>query len=66
MQSIVSIGSSDEMIDEKPKYLLNGVAVSLNTPFDKDGQIDFHSLERLVELHLSEGAVGFLTTAQAA
>jgi len=41
------------------------VVVSLNTPFDDRGRVDFASLERLVEYHLQEGAVGFLTTAQA-
>ena len=48
------------------KYQLGGVVVSLNTPFDGEGCVDFASLERLVEAHVGEGAVGFLTTAQAA
>jgi 4-hydroxy-tetrahydrodipicolinate synthase len=48
------------------KYQLDGIVVSLNTPFDEKGRVDFASLERLVETHLREGAVGFLTTAQAA
>jgi dihydrodipicolinate synthase/N-acetylneuraminate lyase len=50
----------------KEKYPLDGVVVSLNTPFGEDGRIDFRSFEKLIRLHLSEGAVGFLTTAQAA
>jgi len=45
---------------------LRGTVVSLNTPFDEDGRIDFKSLERLLEFHLSEGACGFLVPAQAA
>jgi 4-hydroxy-tetrahydrodipicolinate synthase len=40
--------------------------VSLNTPFDGAGRVDFRSLERLVEFHLAEGADGFLVPAQAA
>jgi 4-hydroxy-tetrahydrodipicolinate synthase len=39
---------------------------SLNTPFSDLGQIDFRSLERLLEFHLLEGAAGFLVPAQAA
>jgi len=49
----------------KEKYQLKGVVVSLNTPFDQFGKVDLASLEKLVEMHLDEGAVGFLTTAQA-
>jgi dihydrodipicolinate synthase/N-acetylneuraminate lyase len=48
------------------KYNLDGIVVSLNTPFNEEGRVDFASLERLVEMHRNEGAVGFLTTAQAA
>ena len=54
-----------EKID-KAKYPLRGVVVSLDTPFDSDGRVDFASLERLVEWHLRCGAVGFLTPARAA
>jgi 4-hydroxy-tetrahydrodipicolinate synthase len=43
-----------------------GVVVSLNTPFDELGRIDFRSLERLLEFHLSEDVGGFLVPAQAA
>jgi 4-hydroxy-tetrahydrodipicolinate synthase len=50
----------------KEKYPLQGIVVSLNTPFDDNNDIDFPSLEKLIEWHLSQGAVGFLTTAQAA
>lgn len=50
----------------KSKYPLKGVVVSLDTPFDEQGRIDFDSLERLVEWHLRCGAVGFLTPARAA
>ncbi len=50
----------------KRKYPLRGVVVSLNTPFDDDGRIDFPCLSRLVERHLAEGAAGFLTPAYAA
>src|SRR5690349_17223359 len=50
----------------KGKYALRGVVVSLDTPFDADGRVDFRSLERLVEWHLRCGAVGFLTPARAA
>jgi dihydrodipicolinate synthase/N-acetylneuraminate lyase len=50
----------------KKKFALQGLVVSLNTPFDDSGRIDFASLERLVELHLREGAAGFLAPAQAA
>lgn len=48
------------------KYPLEGVVVSLDTPFDDRGRIDFRSLERLVDWHLQCGAVGFLTPARAA
>lgn len=42
------------------------MVVSLDTPFDASGKIDFDSLGRLLEMHLAEGAVGFLAPAQAA
>ncbi len=50
----------------KTKFPLQGVVVSLDTPFDASGRIDFDSLGRLLEMHLAEGAVGFLTPAHAA
>jgi len=50
----------------RPKYPLQGVVVSLDTPFDDGGRIDFASLERLVEWHLRCGAAGFLVPARAA
>src|SRR5690348_17811805 len=50
----------------KNKYPLRGIVVSLDTPFNENGRIDFGSLERLVERHLSENAVGFLVPARAA
>ena len=59
-------GAVSEVMREKGKYALHGIAVSLNTPFDENNHVDFRSLEKLIDLHLSEGAVGFLTTAQAA
>ncbi|MGH9666734.1 MAG: dihydrodipicolinate synthase family protein, partial [Bryobacteraceae bacterium] len=49
----------------KTKYPLRGVAVSLNTPFDDSGEVDFESLGRCIEMHLAEGACGFLSPAQA-
>jgi len=49
----------------KAKFPLTGVVVSLNTPFDADGRIDYPSLERSLETHLLEGASGFLAPAQA-
>lgn len=49
----------------KSKYPLNGVVVSLNTPFDASGKIDFRSLGRSIEMHLREGSSGFLAPAQA-
>jgi dihydrodipicolinate synthase/N-acetylneuraminate lyase len=49
----------------KEPYLLEGIAVSLNTPFDDNDRIDFESLEKLIEFHLDEGARGFLVGAQA-
>ena len=49
----------------KEKYPLQGIIVSLNTPFDDANRIDFASLHRLVDYHLQQGAVGFLTPAQA-
>jgi dihydrodipicolinate synthase/N-acetylneuraminate lyase len=54
------------MMAGKEKYPLDGIVVSLNTPFGEDGRVDFRSFEKLIHLHLAEGAVGFLTTAQAA
>ena len=50
----------------KQRWSVRGLVVSLNTPFDAAGRLDLRSLERLVELHLREGAAGFLTPAQAA
>jgi 4-hydroxy-tetrahydrodipicolinate synthase len=47
------------------KYPLRGIVVSLNTPFDGEGGIDFPSMGRLVEMHLQEGAAGFLAPARA-
>jgi 4-hydroxy-tetrahydrodipicolinate synthase len=47
------------------RYPLRGVVVSLNTPFNEKNRIDFPSVESAVESHLLEGAVGFLTPAQA-
>ncbi|HEX5410706.1 MAG TPA: dihydrodipicolinate synthase family protein [Terriglobia bacterium] len=49
----------------KEKYPLRGVVVSLNTPFDEHDRVDFSSIERCVDLHLREGAVGFIVGAQA-
>lgn len=49
----------------KSKYPLRGVVVSLNTPFDEAGGVDFLSLQRAVERHLAEGALGFLAAAHA-
>jgi dihydrodipicolinate synthase/N-acetylneuraminate lyase len=49
----------------KSKLPLRGVVVSLNTPFDDFGRIDFPSVALLVERHLQEGAAGFLAPAQA-
>jgi 4-hydroxy-tetrahydrodipicolinate synthase len=42
------------------------LVVSLDIPFGEDGAIDFPALERLVDFHLREGAIGFLVPAQAA
>jgi dihydrodipicolinate synthase/N-acetylneuraminate lyase len=53
------------LMKTKERYPLRGVVVSLNTPFDEKDHIDFASVERSVEMHLLEGAVGFLTPAQA-
>jgi len=50
----------------KTRFPLRGIVVSLDTPFDTSGKIDFYALGRLVEVHLAAGAVGFLTPAQAA
>ena len=50
----------------KEKYSLKGIVVSLNTPFDHAGHIDLDSLARAVEMHIQEGASGFLSPAQAA
>jgi 4-hydroxy-tetrahydrodipicolinate synthase len=49
----------------KARFNLRGVVVSLNTPFDDRGEIDFDSYRRLIEHHLNQGAVGFLAPAQA-
>jgi len=49
----------------KELYERTGIAVSLNTPFDEADRIDFRSLEKLIQLHLKEGACGFLISAQA-
>jgi len=52
-------------VTAKTRYPLRGLVVSLNTPFDDDDGIDHASLEKLIEVHLTEGAVGFLVAAQA-
>ncbi len=44
---------------------LDGVVISLNTPFTAEDRIDFAAIERAVEWHLAAGAVGFLAPAQA-
>lgn len=49
----------------KEKLPLTGIVVSLNTPFDESGHVDFASMARLVEMHMREGAAGFLASAQA-
>ncbi len=49
----------------KEKFPLTGIVVSLNTPFDSTGHIDFDSIARLIEMHLREGASGFLASARA-
>lgn len=49
----------------KEKYPLRGVVVSLNTPFDEHNRVDFRSIERCVDFHVREGAVGFIAGAQA-
>ncbi len=49
----------------KEPYPLRGLAVSLDTPFDEAGRLDLDSFGRLLEWHLAQGAVGFLTPAQA-
>lgn len=52
-------------MNKKEKYPLRGVVISLDTPFDSRGRVDLASLERCVEFHIQEGAVGFLAAAQA-
>lgn len=49
----------------KIKFPLAGIVVSLNTPFDRSGRIDFESLDRSIDYHLQSGAAGFLSPAQA-
>ena len=49
----------------KEKFPLTGIVVSLNTPFDQSGHVDFASMARLIEMHVREGASGFLASAQA-
>lgn len=49
----------------KGQFSLRGVVVSLNTPFNPLNRVDFDSLQRLIEMHLHEGASGFLAPAQA-
>ena len=44
---------------------LEGVVISLNTPFTANDRIDFAAIERAVEWHIAAGAVGFLAPAQA-
>ena len=47
--------------------MLNGVFTALATPFDKNGQIDFSALERLLNAHLAaevDGVVLLGTTAE--
>jgi len=49
----------------KERYPLRGLVVSLNTPFDAHDRLDLSSVERAVQMHLREGAAGFLVPAQA-
>jgi dihydrodipicolinate synthase/N-acetylneuraminate lyase len=52
-------------MSEKQKYPLRGVVISLNTPFDEHDRIDLNSIERCVQFHIEERAVGFIVGAQA-
>ncbi|HUZ46495.1 MAG TPA: dihydrodipicolinate synthase family protein [Terriglobia bacterium] len=52
-------------MSEKQKYPLRGVVISLNTPFDEHNRVDLNSVERCVDFHIREGAVGFIVGAQA-
>ncbi len=42
------------------KPIFSGVATALITPFDKEGNVDFASFERLVEWQISEGINGLV------
>jgi len=51
----------------KEKFPLTGIVVSLNTPFDQSGHIDFASMTRLIEMHVREDAIilyGFFDPAE--
>jgi len=50
---------------DREKYPLRGVVVSLNTPYDEAGGVDFEAMTRLVDWHIGQGAVGFLAPAYA-
>jgi 4-hydroxy-tetrahydrodipicolinate synthase len=50
-------------------HIFNGTGVAIVTPFDKDGQVDYQALERLLN-HIIDGGVDFIvsmgTTSEAA
>ncbi|MEZ5824744.1 MAG: dihydrodipicolinate synthase family protein [Geminicoccaceae bacterium] len=53
------------MSDIDPKRDLRGIVASLHTPFDSDGRVDLHSLERLVRHAGEAGCSGVLASAVA-
>jgi 4-hydroxy-tetrahydrodipicolinate synthase len=50
----------------KTLYPLNGIVAVVNTPFDKSGKVDIHSLIRHVEYAAGNGVAGILIPALAA
>jgi dihydrodipicolinate synthase/N-acetylneuraminate lyase len=49
----------------KELFPLEGIVTVLNTPFDKQGNVDLHSLKRHVQYALKAGVAGFLVPALA-
>ena len=54
-----------KIINKKTCYSLHGIVPIINTPFDEQLELDFPSLERLLERSIADGIVGCIVPAVA-
>ena len=54
-----------KIINQKTCYSLHGIVPIINTPFDEQLELDFPSLERLLEQSIADGIVGCIVPAVA-